>query len=310
MTRDAAIERAKYFREFDPFFNDIDPALLNSAHVSNYIRTIGMVWPFEPDNLSGVTLSLTVGDLALYWDEEKKKIRKEIKVEKEFVLKSNTIVYVSIGEELRLPEYIIARFNLRVTNAYKGLLLGTGPIVDPRFEGKLFIPLHNLTNNDYIFYHGDTFIEMEFTKLSRVDKWKNPPPNIPDTISLKFTDGVYKVWKPKSDKIKPEDRDIDYYLRKANSGGSINSSLPSLKQDTKEAIDKATKTSEKVETSLSRFNVGLLFSFAALLTAIVGIVNVFRGDIKEIKEKKFEERIEVLEKKYDSLLNSREVKSS
>ncbi len=27
---------------------------------------------------------------------------------------------------------------------YKGLLLGTGPIVDPGFVGKLYIPLHKL----------------------------------------------------------------------------------------------------------------------------------------------------------------------
>lgn len=30
---------------------------------------------------------------------------------------------------------MVLRFNLSVSNAYKGVLLGTGPIVDPGFEG-------------------------------------------------------------------------------------------------------------------------------------------------------------------------------
>ncbi len=288
-----AFERYSFYFDKDPF-PKIPAALLNSAEISNYIRTIGMVCPFDEKQLNGITLSLRIGDTGLYWDGDKKKIRKDINIDKEFVLKSNTIAYVSIAEELRLPQYIIARFNLRVTNAYRGILLGTGPIVDPGFQGKLFIPLHNLTNNEYVFYPGEDFIEMEFTKLNHIDKWDLPaniPPNIPAV-----KDGEYVVWAPKSEpNANTADRPIDHYLRKANGGRSINSSLPSLKSDTKEAIDKAIKTSEKVDTSLSRINVGLLFSFGALLSAIIAIVAIFRTDLKEIRDKHLEEKINNLE---------------
>ena len=63
------------------------------------------------------------------------------------------------------------RFNLRITNVHRGLLLGTGPLVDPGFEGDLLIPIHNLTNNSYYFKGGDKFIWVEFTKVSSHRDW-------------------------------------------------------------------------------------------------------------------------------------------
>jgi deoxycytidine triphosphate deaminase len=289
---DLTIIKRRYnnYRGFDPF-PDIVPALLNSADVASYIKTIGMVSPFYEDQLSGVTLSLKVGDTAVHWNEEEEKIISKITREKSFVLKSNTIAYIEIEEELRLPAYIIARFNLRVTNAYRGILLGTGPIVDPGFIGKLNIPLHNLTNNDYVFSKGESFIEMEFTKISSHPDWNNGTIVSSDLI----TDSKYRKWDSTGDKKDLSHRNIHYYLNRANQGKSIESSLPILRHKTDEAIEKTNKNIDKVDTSLNRINVGLLFSFGALLGAIIAIVNIFRGDIKELKDKKWDDRIRVLE---------------
>src|SRR5256885_14069412 len=71
----------------------------------------------------------------------------------------------------RFPDYIAARFNLKIPNVYRGLLLGTGPLVDPGWSGRLSFPLHNLTTNDYEFPGGEEIIWMEFTKLSENDRW-------------------------------------------------------------------------------------------------------------------------------------------
>lgn len=49
----------------------------------------------------------------------------------------------------------------------RGCLLGTGPIVDPGFEGRIMIPVHNLTANIDELKAGDGLIRVEFTKLSR-----------------------------------------------------------------------------------------------------------------------------------------------
>ena len=58
-----------------------------------------------------------------------------------YVVPPNSLVYIKIKQELRLPFYLIGRHNLKIRYVYKGLLLGTGPQVDPGFEGNLFIPL-------------------------------------------------------------------------------------------------------------------------------------------------------------------------
>jgi deoxycytidine triphosphate deaminase len=292
MTRDEAIEKYKMYNSLDPF-PDILPAFLNYSDAHNYIQTVGMVWPYDrKKQLNGVTLSLSIGDSAVYWNEKNEKILKDIKKDGEFVLKSNSIAFIQILEELRLPAYIIVRFNLRVTNTYRGLLLGTGPIVDPGFDGKINIPIHNLTNNDYVFAHGEPLIEMEFTKISPHSLWRK---EIHEDKKEQRYEG-YEGWTPKFDKVKPSDRDVFYYLRRANQGRSIQSSLPPLVHNTTTAVQKVEKVSDKVDTSLTRINVGLLFSFAALLTAIAAIVNIFRSDIREIKDLKTDKRVEVLEK--------------
>ena len=78
----------------------------------------------------------------------------------------NSITYLWMEEKLLLPEYIAVRFNLHIRYVHKGILLGTGPLVDPGFFGNLLIPLHNLTDNDYEVTGGDGIIWVEFTKVS------------------------------------------------------------------------------------------------------------------------------------------------
>ena len=58
------------------------------------------------------------------------------------------------------------RFNLHIRHVHRGLLLGTGPLVDPGYWGKLCIPLHNLTDKDYPIPKDEGLIWMEFTKIS------------------------------------------------------------------------------------------------------------------------------------------------
>ena len=87
------------------------------------------------------------------------------------IIPKNSITYLWIEEKFLLPEYIAARFNLHIRYVHKGILLGTGPLVDPGFFGRILIPLHNLTNNDYTLKGGDGIIWVEFTKLNMNQFW-------------------------------------------------------------------------------------------------------------------------------------------
>lgn len=82
------------------------------------------------------------------------------------VVPKNGIIFVETDLEFRIPDFIALRFNLQIKHVHRGLLLGTGPLVDPGFVGKLCIPIHNLTDEDYYVDKNDGLIWIEFTKTS------------------------------------------------------------------------------------------------------------------------------------------------
>jgi deoxycytidine triphosphate deaminase len=202
--------------ENDPF-PTIWPALLNSADIADYVAATGMIFPFDPNPDSGKLKSASYEiDLlgqCFYWDEKGKSNSCDLKKGKKFILRKNSIAFVSPETNFRIPDYIALRFNLRIQHVHRGLLLGTGPLIDPGFEGRLVIPLHNLTTNDYEFEGGEGIIWVEFTKLNPLQK-------------------VYRrdVFKREGKYVPfPEDKKnkkMDYYLRKASPHAAIRSSIP------------------------------------------------------------------------------------
>lgn len=78
-------------------------------------------------------------------------------------LPPNSLTFVTTIEKFNLARNLIARFNLKSSWVHKGLLLGTGPIVDPGFRSKIAIPLHNFSNNYIYIEYGAQIINVEFT---------------------------------------------------------------------------------------------------------------------------------------------------
>ncbi len=166
---EAADARADEFFERDPF-EEITPALLNGADIYDYVRVTGMIFPFEHHEESLKHASYGIPFLGEVHHIDGKNNYRRVTIEKGafFVLEKNSIAFVAIKTHLRLPRYIAMRFNLQIEHVHRGLLLGTGPMVDPGFNGRLLIPLHNLTAEDYRLRGGDGFIWAEFTKLSKL----------------------------------------------------------------------------------------------------------------------------------------------
>lgn len=174
-----ADSRYQNWKEKDPY-PEVAAALLNSADIKAYVKTTGMIYPFDEEELQSASYKVKIGGKVIYWEYDEQSKNKIQKVELNlttqldgFDLAPNSIAFVELEPCFRIPEYMALRFNLKIKHIYKGLLLGTGPLVDPGFVGKLFIPLHNLTHNTYHFKYGDTLITMEFTKLSGNNKWGN-----------------------------------------------------------------------------------------------------------------------------------------
>lgn len=85
----------------------------------------------------------------------------------DFEIPPNSIVFVVPKTYFRVPPFLALRFNLHIKLVHSGLLLGTGPLVDPGFAGNLMIPVHNLTSQPVKVRGDQGFIWVEITKLSK-----------------------------------------------------------------------------------------------------------------------------------------------
>jgi deoxycytidine triphosphate deaminase len=124
---------------------------------------------YEEKRLRPAAYTLTIGDEIV--DSSGKPGRLTDK-KPSFDMKPNSIVYVTTREKLNLPYYVVARFNLRVKWVYKGILLGTGPQVEPGYRGFLSCPLYNLTNQPMRIRRGEEFATIDFERTTDFCKLK------------------------------------------------------------------------------------------------------------------------------------------
>lgn len=251
--------RSHEFYRTDPFATEIQPALLNSLDIKKYVEKGCLIEKvdFESTRLKTASYEMRLLGKLYDWESTKDgKLRprcREICDGVQVVLPRNSITYLWMKEKILLPEYIAARFNLHIRYVHKGILLGTGPLVDPGFFGNLLIPLHNLTDNDYILEGGDGIIWVEFTKVSTNDFWLTKETERPD--GLKEFPLVKELDNPNA------------YLDKARvtEAGGVQSAF-------KGALDRAQKSASDAQKEVNRIkNIGFLaivIGFFAILGSI------------------------------------------
>jgi deoxycytidine triphosphate deaminase len=288
-----AEKRFKQFEACDPFPNT-PPALLNSADIVDYVLATGMICPFESASLKPASYEIKLLGRCIYWDEDGTEQDLMIAEGVEFCLKPNSIAFVTLEPMFRLPDYIALRFNLKITHIYRGLLLGTGPLVDPGFKGYLSIPLHNLTSNDYKFVGGEGLIWMEFTKLSPHKSWHNQ--NTGSTsIRRAGKIGDYQKFPDRKLNLK----NVKDYLRKAESHRSIQSSISqallnmeasvsSAAKAASEAAESSKKSAEEAQVIQRRLTIGSIVAATALIAALLAlgfqILSLVSDSISSIRE--------------------------
>ncbi|MCB0339818.1 MAG: hypothetical protein KDD53_09440 [Bdellovibrionales bacterium] len=158
-------------KKSDPL-TDIPYSLLSAEHIRDYVLKTGLIAPFHiyggrNSRLKDAAYEGRIGDVAYQYKSGEN--YPEIVYSREngaLRVPKNSIVFVECDLDFRLPEFIALRFNLQIKHVHRGLLLGTGPLVDPGYWGKLCIPLHNLTDEDYLIERDDGLIWLEFTKTT------------------------------------------------------------------------------------------------------------------------------------------------
>ncbi len=255
--RVGADDRARNARDRDPYLNIIPPALLSSEHIQNYVMQTAMLHPFHPDSgrLKPASYEVRPGKLMIYWDENGRKVTDQIVPHQTYILRANSITFLQIESRLYLPNYIAARFNLRITHVHRGLLLGTGPLIDPGFCGDLLIPVHNLTSDDYKISSDDGLIWIEFTKTSR--DYATVPKGDPLFKGLE----AYKT-----------DRPAEYYFEKANKNNPIQSSIPKAITESRFLSLRSERFARKAERTNKIFaGLGIL----AIAGTVIGLLTFF-----------------------------------
>jgi len=151
-------ESAHYWQDLDP----VHRGMLSSEQIQRYVEQLQMIHPFDEAQLKPASYELTLGPLYQIDGTDRVLSQSEPILE----IPPNSIVFVATGERLVLPHYIVGRFDLQIDLIYRGLLLGTGPQVDPGFRGVLSCPLHNISDNPIRIRFGEQFAKIDFEKTA------------------------------------------------------------------------------------------------------------------------------------------------
>lgn len=279
--------RYRKFQSEDPFPR-IPASVLNIADISDYVSVVGIVHPFPTsgDLLKPASFGIPLKGRCVYWEDNGKlhdfilsddKIERypetEFEYRKDFEVLRNSIVFVTLEPRIRLPDYIALRFNLAIREVYRGFLLGTGPMVDPGFQGNLSFPLHNLTDQPYRLNAGEQIVWVELTKISPIPAWDTGQTSpVQAGIFHRFPDR--KIW---------DRSDVLSYLVHANKGQPVRSSIPVEIEKARVAAEGARDRAVSVETwqnSLKRYSlIGGLGVAAGIAALIYGGYTIVSGTI-------------------------------
>lgn len=261
--------RAELFKWKDPL-ESVPHGLLSSSEIRDYIRLTSMLDEFNENNLKSASFEVFAGGEFIYWEKEKRKKKKITRKDYFLTLPANSITFVQTRATFRLPSYIAIRFNLRITHVHRGLLLGTGPLVDPGYQGRLLVPLHNLTSTEYQIDLNEALIWIEFTKTTA---------NFNNFESHERTQYLLGTRESKA-KDFPQGKcfkDPDYYLFKANGGRPIVSSIPAALGQASSDAREAKKSSESLQNWAR--GIGII----AVLGAVLGVASALTSSWTMIK---------------------------
>jgi deoxycytidine triphosphate deaminase len=157
--RDAELELLKKLPSA-PQFPNFEPGVLLSDRIEYLATHYKLIDPFRQDKLKPAAYELSVGDLYSMGGETHRLLEEPGR--NELVIKPFEVVIIQTLERLNLPEYLIARWNVRVTWAYEGLLWVGAAQVYPGFKGFLACPLYNLSNKPVRLTRGEGIAVIDF----------------------------------------------------------------------------------------------------------------------------------------------------
>lgn len=94
-------------------------------------------------------------------------------------LKPHEMALVETLEQVRLPRFLIARWNLKVRMVYEGLLWVGALQVDPGWQGYLCCPIYNMSNHEVGLKYRNEIFAMDFVRTTQYRPDSYPYKSIP-----------------------------------------------------------------------------------------------------------------------------------
>ena len=146
---------------FDP--NWQEKGVLLSDQIAFYAQEYDLIEPFCVEALRPAGYCLHVGEEFMIagqrYNFEKQKLN-------DFSIEPYEVAVIKIKEKICLPRFLIGRWDIRVTHAYRGLMWVGGAQVDPGFKGHLYCPIYNLSNRPVRLRRGDELAVIDFVKTT------------------------------------------------------------------------------------------------------------------------------------------------
>jgi len=187
-----------------------------------------------------------------------------------YLVKKHSLVYIKLRQELRIPYYFIGRHNLKITYVYQGLLLGTGPQVDPGYVGHLIIPLHNLTTRDVRIYVDKSFVSVDFVRTTPMHFDQGDP---------KTLEELYEKYKEPKALLEPYKVQRRRELRDYLEGKTPQSAMGGVLRQYSEISTKYETTAREVASVREKINDDLKGIRRIEWLAVIAIVITFFGAV-------------------------------
>ncbi len=166
--------------EHDPHTHE--QGVLLSNRIECYVHSHSMIRPFCKANLEPAGYKVRVGE-TFFRGPHRGRLQDDTPLE----IKPHEVVIIETEECFRIPRFMIARWNIKVKLAYKGLLWVGAAQVDPGYVGRLACPIYNLSRKTIWLKKGDNVALIDFVKTTPYDnqckQFESLPPRGIDNVA-------------------------------------------------------------------------------------------------------------------------------
>lgn len=267
---------------YDPRMRD--GAVLLGDVIRDYVKKYNILFDnqsFDEGKLKGGSYTMTPDEKDAWTYKPDKDKKSPLERDKDhlgeyYIVPPNSLVYIKLKQTLRIPFYLIGRHNLKIRYVYRGLLLGTGPQVDPGFEGNLFIPLHNFTTSPikvYINGPQNSFVSIDFVRTTHFIDASELPVRVRTVADLR----IYLKENCKEKVLIEEEkvqgrRELEQYLE----GATPRSQLAQFQFD-------FAKLEKRVSRVLKAFENLRFIEVIAVAGIVIAALSFFGSDVAEVK---------------------------